>query len=113
MSLPHDTIPIQVWVDVDMGIADAVVYLNTLPGIRTLTSCQGTLDEGGPQPYRPYVMCSWTPEAAMLLSAEFDVDPQGNGLWGYVYPREKAEGSRSGAVQAERSGAKGQGSSDR
>jgi len=43
----HKTIPIQVWVDVDEGIADMVLYLNTIPGVRTHACCQGTLGEGG------------------------------------------------------------------
>src|ERR1700677_830715 len=38
---------VSVWVDVDEGIADLVEYLNTIPGVRTHTSCQGTLTEGG------------------------------------------------------------------
>jgi hypothetical protein len=35
MSLTHKTRPVQVWADVDLGIADMVVYLNTIPGVRT------------------------------------------------------------------------------
>jgi len=87
MSLPHKTIPILVWVDVDEGIADMVKYLNRIPGVRTLASCQGTIGDGGPNPYRPQVMCEWTPEALMRLRSEFDVEPEGNGTWGYVHPR--------------------------
>lgn len=87
MSLPHKTRAIQVLVDADLGIADMVEYLNTIPGVRTQTSCQGTIGEGGQNPYGPYVMCWWTPEALLRLQAEFDVIPEGNGTWGHVQPR--------------------------
>jgi hypothetical protein len=89
MSLPHETRPIHVWVDADLGIADMVEYLNTIPGVRTHTSCQGTIGEGGPQPYRAYVSASWSTEALERLRGEFDVvpDPDGNGSWGDVHPR--------------------------
>lgn len=62
MSHQHKTVPVQVWVDVDEGVADLVKYLNTVPGIRTHASCQGTLDEDGPEPYRPQVIISWSNE---------------------------------------------------
>jgi hypothetical protein len=58
MSLTHKTRPVQVWADVDLGIADMVVYLNTIPGVRTEASCQGT-GEGGPAPYRAQVLTIW------------------------------------------------------
>lgn len=92
LSLPHKTRPIKVWVDADLGIADMVEYLNTIPGVRTQASCQGTIGEGGPHPYRAQVMCTWNPEALPRLQAEFDVDVErlGNGSWGYVRPREGA-----------------------
>jgi hypothetical protein len=48
-------------VDVDLGIADMVEYLNTIPGVRTIASCQGTIGEDGPNPYRAQVLCDWTP----------------------------------------------------
>lgn len=86
--LPHKTRPIKVWVDVDFGISKTVLYLNTIPGVRTHSSCQGTIGEGGPHPYRAQVMCSWTPRALKRLRAEFDVTfPKGsNGTWGYIHP---------------------------
>jgi hypothetical protein len=90
MGLPHETRMVQVWVDADLGIADMVVYLNTIPEVRTLASCQGTIGEGGPAPYRAQVLCTWTPEALVKLQAEFDVVPEGNGTWGYVHPRQPA-----------------------
>jgi hypothetical protein len=88
MSLPHPTKRIQVWADVDIGIADLVEYLNTIPGVTTHASCQGTIGEGGPHPYRPQVMCTWTPEALERLRDEFDITMEGNATWGYVHPKE-------------------------
>ena len=91
MSLPHETVPIQVWVDVDKGICDLVLYLNTIPGVRTLASCQGTLGEGGPKPYRAQVMCTWPDEVDSRIRAEFDVTELGcEGRWGYLHPRSSA-----------------------
>lgn len=90
MSLQHRTRPIQVWADVDEGIADAVVTLNTIPEVRTFSSCQGTIGEGGPAPYRAQVMVSWTDEAFTRLCAEFDVTEVGD-HWGYAHPRELAD----------------------
>lgn len=87
MSLPHETRPVQVWVDVDLGIVDLVIYLNTIPGVRTIASCQGTIGEGGPHPYRAQVMCDWTDAAGERLRKEFDITPLGLN-WGYVHPRE-------------------------
>jgi hypothetical protein len=82
----HATVPIEVWADVDSGIADTVCYLNTIPGVRTFASCQGTLGEGGPEPYGPQVMASWPAEQADRLNREFDVKMLGEG-WGYLYPK--------------------------
>ena len=81
-SPPHQTRRVQVWVEVDEGIADLVLYLNTIPGVWTDTSCQGGTA------YRPYVMCHWTPEGLARLEREFDVVKEGNGTWGYVHPRD-------------------------
>jgi hypothetical protein len=85
----HPTRAVQVWVDVDLGVAEMVEYLNTIPGVRTHSSCQGTIGEGGAEPYRPYVQCSWKSEAEDRLRAEFDidVDPWGRRGWGYLHPR--------------------------
>ncbi len=87
MSLPHKTRPIQVWVDADLGIADMVVYLNTIPGVRTLASCQGTIGEGGSNPYRAQVMATWSDAAFDVLLCKFDLTILGD-HWGYVHPRE-------------------------
>lgn len=71
----HKQIPVQVTVDVDEGIADMVRYLNTIPDVRTHTSCQGTIGEGGPKPYRAYVMAGYDSAAAKArIDAEFDTD---------------------------------------
>jgi len=82
----HKQRTIQVWVDVDDGIADAVIYLNTISGVRTLASCQGTIGEGGPNPYRAQVMATWPSEAFERLKSEFDVTILGDN-WGYLHPR--------------------------
>ena len=85
---PHQTRPVQVWADVDLGIADMVAYLNTIPGVRTHASCQGTLGEGGPAPYRPQVLTTWPPEAFERLQRDFDIDTTLRGEnWAYLYPR--------------------------
>lgn len=83
----HKEIPVQVWADVDEGIADMVIYLNTIPGVRTMSSCQGTIGEGGPEPYRAQVMVTWdTDETFARLQSEFDVTSQGN-HYCYLHPR--------------------------
>lgn len=84
MPLPHATRRVQIWIDVDVGIADLVVYLNTIPDVHTLASCQGTVDEGGCVP--PQVMSTWTDEALMKLVKDFDITILGD-HWGYVHPR--------------------------
>ncbi len=86
MSQPHATRPVQVWVDADLGIADMVVYLNTIPGIRTHASCQGTIGEGGAKPYRAQVTTTWPPELFDRLRREFDITLCGE-CWGYLHPR--------------------------
>lgn len=65
----HKTVPVQVWVDVDEGIAEVVRHLNTIEGIRTYSSCQGTTGDAaylaeGRRPYEPYVLVSWEDDAA-------------------------------------------------
>ena len=82
----HKQVPIQVWVDVDEGIAHMVLYLNTISGVRTIASCQGTLGEGGPKPYRAQVMATWPPGVFERLRSEFDVTILGDN-WGYLHPR--------------------------
>jgi hypothetical protein len=81
MSEPHPTVPVQVWADIDEGIADFVRHLNTLPGIRTCVSCQGT------DSYRPYVMVTWEDDDALALIAAFPITPLGHHHV-YVHPIE-------------------------
>lgn len=88
-SVPHKTVPVLVWADIDEGIADAVRYLNTIPGVRTHASCQGTIGEGGAEPYRSQIMATWSSSDVLdRLSSEFDVTPLGNG-WGYLHPKSR------------------------
>jgi len=83
----HLTVAIKVWVDVDLGIYEMVLYLNSIPGVRTLYSCEGTIGEGGPHPYPPQVGCTWADDETLkLLLREFDVTLMGN-YWGDVHPR--------------------------
>lgn len=97
-AINHQTIPVQVWVDVDVGIAECVRYLNTIPGVRTYASCQGCIGElsdedkaDGAEEYRAYVMVSWNDEETLrLLQADYDVDVQGE-AWGKVHPRGNAQ----------------------
>ena len=85
----HETVPVQVWADIDTGIAEMVRYLNTLPGLRTDASCQGTIGEGGPNPYRAQVLAHWPAALRMRLQEEFDVTLLGDD-WGYLHPRDEA-----------------------
>lgn len=87
MPEQHMTRAMRVWVDVDLGIASIVEYLNTIPGVRTLYSCQGTIGEGGPHPYKAQVGVTWPDDETLkLLLTKFDVTLQGN-YWGEVHPR--------------------------
>ena len=54
----HETVLVQVWVDVDKGIAEEVQLLNRQPNVRTFASCQGGLSHG------PYVLVGWKNDAA-------------------------------------------------
>ena len=40
------TVPVQVWGDVNEGIAETVKYLNTIPGVRTYPRVRGLLVRG-------------------------------------------------------------------
>lgn len=85
----HDTIPVQVWADVDCGIADLVRYLNTIPGLRTDASCQGG------KTYGPYVMVHWSSEEAFArIKAEFDLS-EVHEAWCHVHPREEVTLARN------------------
>ncbi len=84
-TTPHRTVPVQVWTDVDEGIADFVRHMNTLPGIRTLARCQGTIGEGGAEPYGPQVMVSWEDDAARDRLSTYRLTVLGANF-GYVHP---------------------------
>lgn len=85
MSLPHPTVAIKVWVDVDVGIADLVLALNEIPGVRTLASCQGTLGEGRAAPYGPQVMVTWADDEALARLSHLRLTRLGP-AFGYVHP---------------------------
>ena len=83
---PHETVFVRVWVKVDIDIASFVVQLDKVPGILTHASCQGTLDEEGPNPYAPYVEVTWDSlDALAKLRKIASVDVQGEN-WGYAHP---------------------------
>lgn len=74
----HKTERVKVWADVDKKIAYAVRHLNTIPGVRTHASCQGTIGEGGPAPYGPYVEVSWSSDKGRrAIEQHFDLLPSG------------------------------------
>ena len=64
MAVIHKTVPVQVWADVDEGLAALVATLNGIKGVRTHNCCQGSIDEGGVHPYPAYVSVSWYTEKA-------------------------------------------------
>jgi hypothetical protein len=77
-SVTHDTVPVQVWVSVDKPIAGLVKYLNMIEGVRTYACCQGTIGEGGPEPYRPFVSVGWESDAVRdRLKSEFEIVEEG------------------------------------
>ena len=94
---PHETREVWVIADVDLGIAEMVEYLQTIPGVRTSASCQGTLGEGGPNPYRAQVMAYWPATQAARLFREFDVTVLGDN-WGYLQPRDGWQAPQSTKV---------------
>jgi hypothetical protein len=72
---------VQVWVDVDEGIADLVIRLNSIPGVRTRRSCQGVPHgtDGtfchGIFHHGPYVVVKCADaETLQSLRGEFDVE---------------------------------------
>ena len=75
----------QVWADIDEGIAEFVRYLNTFPGVRTHYCCQGTLGEGGAEPYAPYVGVSWWDDSARAFLEKFNLTVEGE-CHGTVHP---------------------------
>ena len=86
-SINHKTRPVQVWVDADLGIANMVEDLNNIEGVRTHASCQGSIGEGGPEQYGPYVEISWPDKETLeLLRQEYTIEIQGE-AWGYARPK--------------------------
>lgn len=85
-SVNHESVPVQVWIDVDTGIAEDVRWLNSLSGARTFTSCQGTIGEGGPQPYEPYIQAWWPVEHEAVIRERFHLISEGNG-WRNLRPK--------------------------
>jgi hypothetical protein len=86
--VPHETVPMQVWADIDVGVADMVRDLNQLPGVRTHASCQGTIGEGGAEPYPAYVEVSWDDHFALRLILQvFDLKIKGEN-WGHAHRKE-------------------------
>ncbi len=88
VSMIHKTVPVWVIVDVDEGVADFVRYLQTIPDVRTFSSCQDVSDRQGRR--RSYVgLCAITERAKRRIRAEFDVEEEGEWCW-HVYPRTPA-----------------------
>lgn len=83
----HPMVPVKVWADIDEGIVGMVKRLNEIPGVRTYGSCQGTIDEGGAEPYGPFVQISCIDSVTWkAVSQEFDVVWLGD--WhGSAHPR--------------------------
>lgn len=86
MICVHRTVRVLVWADVDEGVADMVRQLNLIEGVTTHACCQGSIGEGGANPYRPYVQANWTSEAEPELRKLFVLEPEGDN-WGYIRPR--------------------------
>lgn len=80
----HDTVPVQVWVEVDTGVADMVRDLNAIPGVRTFASCQGG------NTYGPYVMTYWPEKVDALIRERYEVGETGDG-WAQLHPRGEIE----------------------
>jgi len=82
----HPTRPVRVWADIDEGIAPWVEYLQTFHDVRTHGSCQGTIGEGGADPYAGYILASWPPDQENTLLLDFTIEHWGDG-WGRLYPK--------------------------
>jgi hypothetical protein len=81
-SINHETRPVQVWIDADLGIAELVEQLNAIEGVRTHASCQGSIGEGGPEQYGPTLKS----HGPMRRRAKYQIEVQGE-AWGYLRPR--------------------------
>jgi hypothetical protein len=82
---PHTTVPVQVWIDADEKIAAPLRWLNSLSGVRTFSSCEGTIVEGGPAPYGAYIKAWWPPEHDVEIKQRFKIIAEGNG-WSDLEP---------------------------
>ncbi len=107
-TVVHKTVPIQVWADIDVGIVEMVKHLNTLEGVRTEASCQGTIGEGGAEPYGPQVLVTWSDDAARQRIAEhYHLTAEGT-RWGYARPLLRLDDPRKdpvfGKIVAQRKG---------
>ena len=90
----HETRAMLVWADIDLGIAWLVERLNAIPGVRTFASCQGTIGDGGAEPYGPYVMARWEPTTEAALREAYDIEVMGES-WGRVRPRDGLAGEHT------------------
>lgn len=86
--MPHESIPILVCVDIDVGIAHFIKKLNLIEGVRTHACCQGSLGEGGALPYPAYVMVSWNNDKAKEKLEEFGLLQEGE-FHGTCYPSDE------------------------
>lgn len=99
MTQGHATKPVMVWVDVDVDIASEVEFLNSLSGVRTFASCQGTIGEAGPAPYRAQIMAWWPPEHEEEIVRRFEIGRRGDG-WAYLHPYATRRESEAKETQA-------------
>lgn len=85
-STCHRTVAVQVWVEVDEGIADMVRALNAMPGVRTYASCQGYPDAQFDN--KPRVMAWWPefPNPHAEIEARYEVGERGAN-WAYLHPK--------------------------
>lgn len=85
MTEPHTTTPVQVWADVDIGISKLVETLNRIDGVRTHTSCQGSIEEGGAAPYPAFIRVSWHTDKAKESLYAYGLREEGE-THGVCYP---------------------------
>jgi len=84
----HETQPVLVWADIDVGVIPVVRRLNEIPGVRTHASCESArqlFSNALQGEYKPEVMASWTDDAWLILLKEFDITLLGNNF-GYLHP---------------------------
>lgn len=91
-NVVHETEPVLVWTDVDKEIAALVRELNGIPDVRTHSSCQGTIGEGGAEPYEAHIGVSWWSETARQALEPYGLVVEGE-THGTVYPNRHHAGS--------------------